>query len=147
MRNSQSLIKLRNLSHYQEQLRSADLARSLAEYHQARERLEQLQGYLKDYRKSHIGGSLSDLRNNREFSLKLSRAVEEQNTIVTQLEQRLKACQQHWQISKKRRESVEQACEDARQEALEAEEKTLQKDLETYASRSIESAIFGDDDG
>ncbi len=135
MRNPQSLARLRDLSHYQEQLRSADLARALAEYRQANEQQRQLQQYLRDYQQRYPTGSLADLRNHREFILKLSRAIEEQNGVLARLEHRMKTCQQHWRISKKRHESVEQAYLDARQAMREAEEKALQKDLETHTAR------------
>lgn len=122
----------------QEEIAARELSVWLQKQHDAQQQIIRLKQYYSEYAGNNSGGEIlgiSKLQNHQNFLAKLGAAMEQQKSLLSGINKEIDTRSQTWQKTKSQREGLEKIMHGYQKQAQAKEERRLQTDLDTYASR------------
>ena len=142
--------RLKDLAEDRRDVQSARLAEAVAQADSARQKLEMLVDYRREY-----DGRLSDsatggidaekLRSYRQFLVNLQRAIDQQGELVAQAQERVARAQAQWSAEQRQVDSFRVLDERRAAAKTRAENRREQKLIDEFAARLLLPVAGGDD--
>ena len=141
MPDTRQLSMLADIAQEKRDAAARKLAQALTLLADSESRLSLLDKYCADYRTrlalaAAQGVSVDEMRNFREFIVKLEQAITQQRTEVETLRRGVADCRDRWMLARRKGRSLDVLAERAFSVAREIESRRLQKLVDEFASRN-----------
>ena len=150
MKHPTDWTRLKDLAEDRRDVQSTRLAEALAQHDTARQKLELLVDYRREYDSrlsdSATGGiDAEKLRSYRQFLVNLQRAIDQQAEVVAQAQQRVAQAQTQWSAEQRQVDSFRVLDERRTAAVTRAENRREQKLIDEFAARLPLPVAGGDD--